>query len=553
MGNGPITFEGLLSNRASLLFFEQFCIDDVSAENLLFWLELQDYRVVESADYRTVLANKLFNKYMVEDADMALGISSHMRKKVKMDIERGCISDGTFDEIEACVYNTLRNDMFPRFVQSMHYEALVGKKLETLTALSIENFDLYRFLGAGGFGMVLLARHTATRRFFAMKVIDKRIIISQNQIHSIFREKEVLASIEHPFLVSMRYAFQTEDHLCLVLDFVEGGNMYADLTRGPYTHARSCHYTAQIVLALEHLHSLDILYRDLKPDNVLLAQDGTIKLADMGAARGIGDDGSIKGQSASWSRTAKATDPMKGRRMSITGTHGYRAPEVYERLYGKPSDWWNVGLLIVEMLTCNNPMRGENRKASEYLTKYKDLALPNSIRDDAQSIVHSFLNRDVQERLGTPREEMGETEADAIARIKRHCYFASIDFPKILAGEVKPPFQADMELSSLVPQRTLAEETNRLDYFCQMVDYMKTSMEMRSSWAMTAQDQGIFEDFDFVSTKAFEEVAEIHDAASHNDHDMGTQHSLKRVGSRAAYSFWPTADVDDDELVARFA
>ena len=85
-----------------------------------------------------------------------------------------------------------------------------------------------------------------------------------------------------------RYGFQTEDHLCLVLDYIEGGNMYSDLMRGPYTHERACYYAAQIVLATQHLHELNILYRDLKPDNVLLTHDGFIKLADMGAARGRG-------------------------------------------------------------------------------------------------------------------------------------------------------------------------------------------------------------------------------------------------------------------------
>ena len=143
----------------------------------------------------------------------------------------------------------------------------------------------------------------------------------------------MLASVEHPFVVSLTYSFQTADHLCLVLDFIRGGNMYSDLMAGPYSHERACFYAAQVVLALEHLHSLDILYRDLKPDNVLLTTDGYLKLADMGAARGIGDTGEIVGgDSTSSGRTAKVQPEEKRhlqRRMTITGTHGYRSPEVY--------------------------------------------------------------------------------------------------------------------------------------------------------------------------------------------------------------------------------
>ena len=135
---------------------------------------------------------------------------------------------------------SLRYDIFPRFVGSEVYTALVERKLEAQPEAVIDDFDLLRFLGAGGFGMVLLAQHRATERYCAMKVIDKRIVLSQNQTHSIFREKEVLAAVEHPFIIALRYSFQTPDHLCFCLDYIEGGNMYSDLMRGPYTHERAC-------------------------------------------------------------------------------------------------------------------------------------------------------------------------------------------------------------------------------------------------------------------------------------------------------------------------
>jgi len=506
MGEGPITFEDLLSNRASLLIFKKFCVESLATEGLLFWLEVQDYRTVQVESYLIMLAKKLFDKYIAADAPLGIGIPSYLRDQIASELASGRKPSPTlFDEAETTVYFALRYDLFPRFVASPYYAQLVNQKIEQLSVATMDDFDLYRFLGAGGFGMVLLARHRSTKKFFAVKVIDKRIIISQNQLHAIFREKEVLATVEHPFIVAMRYSFQTADHLCLCLDYIEGGNMYVDLMRGPYSHERAAYYTAQVVLALEHLHSLDILYRDLKPDNVLLAIDGTIKLADMGAARGISVDGTIAGDSHSARKTAKAVDESRGRRMTITGTHGYRAPEVYERDYGKPSDWWNVGLLVVEMLTCANPLRGENRKASEYLTKYKELTLPESIREDAQSLVYAFLHRNANQRLGTPRTSEGETEPQAISRVKAHRFFRGIDFDKLLAGEATPPADVETKSSSLEMQRTLNAETNQIDYFCQMVDYMKTSMDMRSTWILKPDDQATFDDFDFVSTKVFEE------------------------------------------------
>jgi len=396
----------------------------------------------------------------------------------------------------------MKLDIFPRFQDHPLYKELVDLKFEERKVVTINEFDLYRFLGAGGFGMVLLSKKKDTGKFYAIKVIDKRILISQNQTHSIFREKEVLACVEHPFIVALRYAFQTEDHLCFVLDFVEGGNMYSDLMRGPYTHERAVFYAAQIVLATQHLHELDVLYRDLKPDNVLLTIDGFVKLADMGAARGISEDGTISGgdgATSSSDKTAKQQDPSKQRRMTITGTHGYRAPEVYERDYGKEADWWNVGILIIEMLSAENPLRGENRRESEYLTKHKDLTLPAYFKKEAKDISLDFLNRNPKARLGC-------RDGKGVQEIKDHAFFATInlDWEKLMGLEMEPPFESDLEYEKPTRQ-TVQAGYSQLDFFCQMVDYMKTSMSMRTTWPLKPEDQKIFEDFDFVSNKVFEE------------------------------------------------
>ena len=351
-----LAVEQILGDKVNLKYFKQFCVKELSVENLLFWLEVTDYQTIEAPEYRRFQARKVVRKYIAPGAPMSISVKDAARKEVSEEAQKteGAPERSLFDKLAGEVLLSMKLDIMPRFVESDLYHELVELKFEERKVVSMAEFDLYRFLGAGGFGMVLLAKKRDTERFYAIKVIDKRILISQNQTHSIYREKEVLACVEHPFIVALRYAFQTDDHLCLVLDYIEGGNMYADLMRGPYTHERAQFYAAQIVLATQHLHELDILYRDLKPDNVLLTLDGSVKLADMGAARGIEEDGGIKSGdlgTATVSRTGKAVDPSRGRRMTITGTHGYRAPEVYERDYGKAADWWNVGILILEMLT----------------------------------------------------------------------------------------------------------------------------------------------------------------------------------------------------------
>ena len=514
-GDGPLTFNDVMREHVPLQYFKKFCLDDLSAENLLCWLELQEYLAIRSDDLLAARARKLFDRYLAPDAPMAVAIAEHEREAVAAQLEGGPLTQGSFDSVRRFVDGALRHDVFPRFARSDLHAQLVELQCEQSAVVTCDDFDLHRFLGAGGFGMVLLCRRKATRRYYAVKVIDKRIVISQNQIHSIFREREVLATVEHPFLVTLQFAFQTADHLCMCLDFVEGGNMFTDLMNGPYNHERTRHYAAQVVLALEHLHSLNILYRDLKPDNVLLDYDGRCKLADMGAARGIADNGQIRGDTANAARTAKRVDPTKERQMTITGTHGYRAPEVYDRVYGKPSDWWNVGILIHEMLTGENPLRGNNRKESEYLTKYKKVRLPSFMTPETQQVILAFLEHNQWSRLGTPQGD--ESGAQGAAHIKRHPYFADTPFDKILSGEPIDeygrfaPFECDFEKPKVDPQRPLTEETNCLDYFCQTVDYMKTSMSMRSTWPLKDEDQGSFADFDFVSTAALEDEL---DAAS---------------------------------------
>jgi len=506
-----LSLEQLLMDKKQLNQFKTFCLREAAINDLLAWLEMESYRSIKAADYRAFKARKLYQKYVREGSTHQIEVSRDVVTAIREVVQKTAgtqfqlahedIPLDLFDPVQNIVLSSMREDVYQRFLQSYEYQELLdcideGKR----GIVGISDFDLFRFLGAGGFGMVLLATKRDTKKLYALKVIDKRILISQNQTHSIFREKEALASVEHPFIVPLRFAFQTEDHLCFVLDFIPGGNMYADLMRGPYTHARAIFYAAQIVLATHHLHELGILYRDLKPDNVLLMMDGYLKLADMGAARGMDENGCIcsSGANAVQDKTAKCGRPTLKRRMTITGTHGYRAPEVYERNYGIEADWWNVGILIIEMLTAENPLRGENRKESEQMSKSKELLLPSYINPDVQDLALRLLQRDRTTRCGCG--ELGVTE------IYEHPAFRDIKWEALLSLELKPPFELDLE--GLTPRGQpvpRGNDKNQLDHFCGMVDFMKTSLAGRASFPLLAHDQQIFEDFDYTSNKVFEE------------------------------------------------
>ena len=192
----------------------------------------------------------------------------------------------------------------------------------------------------------------------------------------------------------------------------------------------------------------------------------------------------------------------------------------------------------------------------EHLTKHKDLQLPRTIKADAQSIALAFLHRDPAARLGTPRANQdeswskgsgggkggggggngggyGESEADAIGRIKAHAYFAKIDWVALLAREMKPPFKLDIEESPMTAQRSASSRPPTLDYFCQMVDYLKASMEMRPTWPLKPEDQASFDNFDFVSTQVFEELLgrDEEQMVARRQSSLGPRGSLARAPS----------------------
>ena len=200
--------------------------------------------------------------------------------------------------------------------------------------VNIDDFKLIKVIGKGSFGKVTLVEHKATASMFAMKVLKKANVVRRKQVEHTRTERRVLGGVNHPFIVRLHYAFQTDAKLFFVLDYCAGGELFFHLSRMkkmPEHMARF--YTAEITLALECLHSKGVVYRDLKPENILLDDVGHIKLADFGLAK-EGIDSTVEG--------AK----------SLCGTPEYLSPEILNRKgHGTASDWWNLGMVLFEMLT----------------------------------------------------------------------------------------------------------------------------------------------------------------------------------------------------------
>nr|XP_061798964.1 ribosomal protein S6 kinase alpha-1 isoform X1 [Nerophis lumbriciformis] len=279
------------------------------------------------------------------------------------------------------------------------------------------HFELLKVLGQGSFGKVFLVRKVTPpddNQLYAMKVLKKATLKVRDRVRTKM-ERNILADVNHPFIVKLHYAFQTEGKLYLILDFLRGGDLFTRLSKEVmFTEEDVKFYLAELALGLDHLHSLGIMYRDLKPENILLDEEGHIKLTDFGLCK-EGIDHHEKAY-------------------SFCGTVEYMAPEVVSRAgHTHSADWWSFGVLMFEMLTGSLPFHGKDRKETMNMILKARLGMPQFLSAEAQSLLRALFKRNPGNRLGSG--------PDGAEEIKRHGWFSNIDWNKLFRREVKPPFK----------------------------------------------------------------------------------------------------------------
>ncbi|KAF6760378.1 kinase-like domain-containing protein [Ephemerocybe angulata] len=286
-------------------------------------------------------------------------------------------------------------------------------------SLTIEHFDLLKVIGKGSFGKVMQVRKKDTQRIYALKTIRKAHIAQRpGEITHILAERTVLALVNNPFIVPLKFSFQNPDKLYLVMSFVNGGELFYHLQReGKFDEDRSRFYAAELLCALEHLHGFNVVYRDLKPENILLDYTGHIALCDFGLCK------------LNMSETEKTN--------TFCGTPEYIAPELLESQgYTKTVDWWTLGVLLYEMMTGLPPFYDENVNTMYQRILSDPLNFPPDISAEAKSVMTGLLQRDPTRRLGVNGGE----------EIKRHPFFAKyIDWNRLLAKKIQPPFKPSVE------------------------------------------------------------------------------------------------------------
>ncbi|CAO3616287.1 unnamed protein product [Cunninghamella echinulata] len=278
--------------------------------------------------------------------------------------------------------------------------------------VGLEDFEIIKLLGRGAYGKVMLCRHIESDQLYAMKILKKAsLVVHSKNVEHTKAERQILEEVRNPFIVQLMYAFQTNDRLYLILQYACGGELFRYMaTEYMFSEEISRYYLAELVLALEHLHGLGIVYRDLKPENCLLDAEGHVILTDFGLSK----------------------VSLDGRTNTICGTAEYMAPEILmEMHYDKSVDWWTLGILMFEMLTGYTPFRSGNKKKTLDAIQKKKLQLPYFLSSDAKDLLSRLLRKNPNTRLGCGN--------DGIKKIKSHGFFRKIDWKKLKARELIPP------------------------------------------------------------------------------------------------------------------
>lgn len=327
--------------------------------------------------------------------------------------------------------------------------------------ITIDDFDLLKVIGKGSFGKVMQVRKKDTQKIYALKAIRKSYIVSKSEVTHTLAERTVLARVDCPFIVPLKFSFQSPEKLYFVLAFINGGELFYHLQKeGRFDLSRSRFYTAELLCALEVLHDLDVIYRDLKPENILLDYQGHIALCDFGLCKlNMKDD--------------DKTD-------TFCGTPEYLAPELLlGQGYAKAVDWWTLGVLLYEMLTGLPPYYDEDVPKMYKKILQEPLRFPDGFDRDAKDLLIGLLSRD-------PSRRLGRNGAD---EIKNHPFFSQLSWKRLWMKGYIPPYKPHVS-SSADTSNFDQEFTNEKPVDSVVDDFLSASVQKQfGGWTYVGNEQ----------------------------------------------------------------
>ncbi|XP_069362459.1 microtubule-associated serine/threonine-protein kinase 3 isoform X5 [Maniola hyperantus] len=359
---------------------------------------------------------------------------------------------------------------------------------------SENDYQVIKLISNGAYGAVYLVKHKQTRQRYAMKKISKNNLILRNQVEQAFAERDILSFADNPFVVTMYCSFETKRHLCLILEFVEGGDCATLLRAGPLPPDMARHYFAEAVLAVEYLHSYGIVHRDLKPDNLLITATGHIKLTDFGLSK--------MGLMSLATNLYEEYADREARQFSdkqVCGTPEYIAPEVILRQgYGKPVDWWSMGIILYEFIVGCVPFFGDTPEELFAHTVNDDIEWPSEddfpIAVEARAIITELLARNPRDRLGTAGTH----------QVKDHIYFYGLDWNNLLRRKAE-----------FIPQLENDEDTSYFDSRCDRYNHSEVETD-EATETHEADEAGLFAAFSSTSPQWRRHYHHSHSALSHD-------------------------------------
>jgi beta-adrenergic-receptor kinase len=475
------TFEKIFNQELGFLLFKDFCnaCCDEPVPQLKFYEEIKRFEKLETDEERWKVAKDIYDQFIMKELlssshsyskQTLESVQNHLAKcSTPANMSKTPLPVNLFEPYKQEICETLTGRLFQKFLESEKYTRFCQwKNYELNIQLTMNDFSVHRIIGRSGFGEVYGCRKADTGKMYAMKCLDKKRIKMKQGESLALNERSMLSSVSSedgsPFIVCMSYAFHTVDKLCFILDLMNGGDLHYHLSQhGIFSDKEVRFYAAEIILGLEHMHSRSIVYRDLKPANILLDEHGHVRISDLGLA----------------------CDFSKKKPHASVGTHGYMAPEVLAKGVGYDSsaDWFSFGCMIFKLIKGHSPFRQHKTKDKheiDKMTMTMAIDLPDSMDNEVKNLLEGLLARDVDKRTGC----MGRGADE----VKEHPFFKDVDWKQVYLLKCPPP---------LVPPRG---EVNAADAF----DIGNFDEDDTKGIKMSEADQEIYKDFSIVISEKWQ-------------------------------------------------
>ncbi|XP_043835086.1 beta-adrenergic receptor kinase 2 isoform X1 [Dromiciops gliroides] len=473
---GELTFDKIFNQKIGFLLFKDFCLNEIdeAVPQVKFYEEIKEYEKLDSEEARLRRSRQIYDTFIMKE----LLSSSHVFSKQAVDhvqthLAKKKVPSNLFQPYIEEICDSLRGNIFQKYIESDKFTRYCQwKNVELNIHLTMNDFSVHRIIGRGGFGEVYGCRKADTGKMYAMKCLDKKRIKMKQGETLALNERIMLSLVstgDCPFIVCMTYAFHTPDKLCFILDLMNGGDLHYHLSQhGVFSEKEMKFYAAEIILGLEHMHNRFVVYRDLKPANILLDEYGHVRISDLGLA----------------------CDFSKKKPHASVGTHGYMAPEVLQKgtAYDSSADWFSLGCMLFKLLRGHSPFRQHKTKDKheiDRMTLTVNVELPDAFSPELKSLLEGLLQRDVSQRLGC----LG----NGAEEVKSHIFFKGVDWQHVYLQKYPPP---------LIPPRG---EVNAADAF----DIGSFDEEDTKGIKLLDCDQELYKNFPLVISERWQqEVAE---------------------------------------------